>query len=72
MVRKRKGAFLGFLVYFLFGLYFLNSSLNIVEFPAVVLKIDRWIVLIGAVLIIVGAVNYLRISNIKKLREIVD
>jgi len=64
----KKGAFIGFLVYLVFGLYFLNLSLGLVVLPEIVSKVDKWIILIGAILIIIGAVNYLRVSKIKKLK----
>lgn len=64
----KKGAFVGFLIYLIFGLYFLNSALNFVVLPEVLSKIDKWLVLIGAILIIIGAINYLRVSNIRKLK----
>ncbi len=64
----KKGAFIGFLVYLVFGLYFLNLSLGLVALPEFLSKIDKWIILVGAVLIIIGAINYLRVSNIKKLK----
>ena len=64
----KKGAFYGFLVYLVFGLYFLNLSLGFIVLPEILTKIDKWILLIGAVLIIIGAINYLRVSNIRKLK----
>jgi len=64
----KKGAFIGFLVYLVFGLYFLNYSLGFVVFPEFMFKIDKWIILIGGILIIVGAINYLRLSKIKKIK----
>jgi len=64
----KKGAFMGFLVYLVFGLYFLNYSLGFVVLPEFMSKIDKWIILIGGILIIVGAINYLRLSKIKKLK----
>lgn len=64
----KKGAFIAFLVYFLFGLYFFNYSLGFVVLPEFVSKIDKWIILVGAILIIIGAVNYLRLSKIHKIK----
>ena len=64
----KKGAFIGFLVYLVFGLYFLNYSLGFVALPEILSKIDKWIILIGAILKIVGAINYLRLSKIKKIK----
>ena len=64
----KKGAFIAFLVYFLFGLYFLNYSLGFVVLPEFISKIDKWIILVGAILIIIGAINYLRLSKIHKIK----
>ena len=64
----KKGAFIGFLVYLIFGLYFLNYSLGFVILPEFMSKIDKWVILIGGILIIVGAINYLRLSKIKKIK----
>jgi len=64
----KKGAFIGFLVYLVFGLYFLNYSLGFVILPEFMSKIDKWVILIGGILIIVGAINYLRLSKIKKIK----
>jgi len=64
----KKEAFIGFLVYIVFGLYFLNYSLGFVVLPEFLSKIDKWIILIGAILIIIGAINYLRLSKIKKVK----
>jgi len=64
----KKGAFVGFLVYLIFGLYFLNLSLGFIVLPEFMLGIDKWIILIGAFLIIFGAINYFRISKIKGIK----
>ena len=64
----KKEAFIGFLVYLIFGLYFLNYSLGFIVLPEFLSKIDKWIILIGAILIIIGAINYLRLSKIKKIK----
>ena len=64
----KKGAFIGFLVYLVFGLYFLNMSLGFVTLPEIVSKVDKWVILIGAVLIFIGAINYLRVSKVRKIK----
>ena len=55
-----KGAIIGFIVYVVFGLYFINSSFNFISLPEFILNLDRWIVLIGGVLVVAGGINYLR------------
>ena len=64
----KKGAFISFLVYFIFGLYFLNLSLEFVILPEFISKLDKWLILIGSFLIIFGAINYFRLSKIKKIK----
>lgn len=65
---KKKWAFIGFLVYLIFGLYFINFALNFIALPDFFSKIDKWIILIGGILIIVGAINYFRVSKIQRVR----
>ena len=61
-----KVKFIGFLVYVVFGLYFVNSGFGFITFPEFVSGLDKWIILIGGVLIIIGGFNYLRAG--KKLK----
>ncbi|MCK5624494.1 hypothetical protein KAI04_01500 [Candidatus Pacearchaeota archaeon] len=63
----KKGAFIGFLVYLVFGLYFLNLSLGFIIFPEFITQLDKWIILVGAILIILGAINYFRVSKVRKM-----
>ncbi len=64
----RKGAFTGFLVYLIFGIYLLNMALEFLPLPETFLKADKWIILISSVLIFIGAINYLRVINAKNYR----
>ena len=48
----------------LFGLYFINHSLELYPIPEIVLEINNWITLVGGVLIILGGLSILR--NTKK------
>ena len=61
-----KAKIIGRMVYFIFGLYFINHTFTFVEFPEFILKIDKWLILIGGVLIITGGINYVRAG--KKLK----
>lgn len=49
-----------FLVYIMLGLYFVNSAFGVVTLPRFVDIIDKWILLIGGILILLGGINYLR------------
>ena len=48
------------LVYFLFGLYFINMAFVFVAIPEVVSGLDKWIFAIGGILLLGGGVNYWR------------
>ena len=64
--KKRGANMFIFLVYLVFGLYFINSTFSFILLPEFVLNIDKWIIFVGGILIILGAFNYLRTG--KKLR----
>ena len=59
----------GFLVYAIFGLYFVNSAFAFVTLPDFVVGIDKWLLVIGAGLIFVGGINYLRAGKKNNLGE---
>jgi hypothetical protein len=66
-----KGAMIGFIMYIVFGLYFINSVFTFVEIPGFVSNIDKWLVVIGGGLLILGGINYLRIGrNIRNIRTL--
>lgn len=52
-----------FVIYLVFALYFVNSALNFLAMPQIIQDIDRWITLVGGVLILVGGFNLLRASR---------
>jgi len=54
---KKRNIFV-FLVYLIFGLYFINSTFDFVILPEFILSVDKWITLIGGILIIVGGISY--------------
>jgi hypothetical protein len=59
-----------FFVYLLFGLYFINSALFFYEIPEKILIVDKWIKLVGGVLIILGGLNYIKASRkIRRYKE---
>ncbi len=49
-----------FLVYLVFGIYFINSFLNFFEISEFFANFSKWINLIGGILILIGGINYLR------------
>ena len=60
-----KAAMIGFFVYLIFGLYLVNSSFNFITMPALIQSIESWLILISGVLVIIGGINYLRVSKRK-------
>ena len=57
---------IGFLVYAIFGLYFINSAFNFITLPGFITSINQWITLVGGVLIIIGGINYIRAGKKKQ------
>ena len=53
---------LGFIIYLIIGLLLINFSLNIFEI-IFLNSIEKWVILIGGVLVIAGGINYLRASR---------
>ena len=52
-----------FLLYLIFGLYFVNFAFDFIPLPELILDINKWIIFIGGVLILVGGINHLRASK---------
>ncbi|MBS3071327.1 hypothetical protein J4407_03455 [Candidatus Pacearchaeota archaeon] len=55
-----------FLIYVLFGFYFINVSLNFVEIPEFISDLDSWIMLIGGALIILSGFEHFLIGGRNK------
>ena len=51
------------LFYLIIGLYFLNYPFSFVKIPEFISKIDKWIIFIGGIFMIIGAVNSIRIGR---------
>lgn len=60
----RKGGS-GFLVviFILFGLYLINYAIHFIVIPAAVKSFEQWIILVGGVLLLIGAINQLRLNR---------
>ena len=52
-----------FILYLVFGLYFLNFGLGFVPLPKSMDIVNKWIITAGGVLILLGGINYLRVSR---------
>ena len=66
--RRGGGGFLFIIMYLIFGAYFINYAFNFIPIPAVITSINKWIILAGGILIIVGAINHLRINKLSRYR----
>jgi len=55
-----------FVLYVVFGLYFVNSALGFVQIPESVAGFEQWITLIGGILIILGGINHFKAKSKKK------
>ena len=60
---QKRGSWLVFLVYLALGLYFVNYSIAYIEIPKAITNFNSWIFIVGGVLILIGGINHLRISN---------
>jgi hypothetical protein len=56
----RRGGITISLVYLIFGMYFINSAFNFITLPAFMNIIDKWLILVGGLLIFFGGINFWR------------
>ena len=49
-----------FVVSLAFAIYFINYPFNFFKVPESVLNFENWIAFVGGILILIGAVNFLR------------
>lgn len=56
---KRSVSFMMFVLYALFGLYFLNGQLSLINIPETFAKGDIWIVFVGGILLIFAGIKFL-------------
>jgi len=64
----KRGSTILFLIYVVFGAYFVLTGLKIVnisQLPELVSTFDNWIKLIAGILIILGGFNFLRVNRLK-------
>lgn len=60
---RTRGTVLGFVVYLIFGLYFLNSGLGFYQIPESFLTIHKWLSVVAGALLVVGGINFFRASR---------
>ncbi len=66
----KTGGLIWALIYILFGAYFINISFNFIVIPEMVLTYQKWVMLVGGVLILIGGINHFRISSMKQKARI--
>lgn len=59
MAGRRSGGGGMFLLYLIVGLYLINYTLLFVVLPTMFDTINKWIILIGGVLLIIGGIKFL-------------
>ncbi len=59
----KNSGILWFVIYLVFGLYFLNSGIGFVNLPGFFQEIDKWIIVVGGILIIIGGFNHFRVNR---------
>lgn len=57
--QNRGLTFVLFLIYALFGLYFLNGQLNFVKIPETFAQGELWIIFVGGILLIIAGIKFL-------------
>jgi hypothetical protein len=52
-----------FLIHLILGAYFINIPFNYIKIPEQIFQFNDWIVLVGGIFMIFGAINYFRASR---------
>ena len=61
---SRRGVNWFFVVFYLvIGLYFLNHPFGLIPIPGFVSGFDTWIIFLGGIFMIIGAVNSIRLGR---------
>jgi len=66
-MRYRRGGggarFFIFLIFLVFAIYFLNTPFSFIKIPEFLTSASKWIIFVGGVLLVFGAISYLRSSS---------
>ena len=62
-VRKKNVNLFVFLAYLILGVYFINFHFQFYLVPDSVSKFDSWVIFVGGILMIFGAINYFRLRR---------
>jgi len=60
--RKGPNIFL-IIVYLIFGVYFIDQPFQFIKLPEAISSFEPWIIFVGRILILIGAVNYFRANR---------
>ena len=66
-IQMKEVKLLLFLIYILFGVYFINYGIEFYTVPEVISEFNKWIIFVGGILILFGGINYLRTSKKHKI-----
>ena len=60
---KKGPNWLFFLIYLVFGVYLVAYPFSLINIPEIVSNFDKWIIFVGGILILLGAINYFRVTR---------
>lgn len=63
---KKGGKWFVILIYFIFGVYFVNYHFKFLKIPEFISQFDSWIIFFGGLLLFLGAINYFRLQRNKE------
>lgn len=52
-----------FVINLIFAIFFINYPFNFFKIPETIMKFENWIIFVGGILILLGAINYMRASK---------
>ena len=67
MIRGGGLSTLVFILYLLLGFYFINFPLQFFKIPTEINAVNNWIIFIGGILLILGAINFMRVGSRRRM-----
>lgn len=52
-----------FLIFLIFGAYFINYPFNFVKLPVIPAEMISWVIFLGGILIIIGGISFLKATK---------
>ena len=59
----KRASLIFFVLYVVFGIYFLNFGFTFLVIPEFISKFNNWITFLGGVLLVIGGINFLRLKK---------